>query len=333
MTHSARNSSYHPLPTYIAHADWGLKAAKRQVAVARLLDPATGQYGIESVEAADPQAIARGDLRIGLGVPNDGSGVMLGFDFPLGLPRSYAERAHVSNFLDFINDLGEPPWEDMVRPAEVRSEIGVHRPFYPYRPGGTSRQHLTEALGLSIQQLRRVCEGADAGTLFWTLGSKQVGKAAISGWVLLHDAFQSGCDIGVWPFDGTVEECIQSHEITIVETYPREFYRRAAPQWPMMRQRWSKRRQGDRKCWASSIISWADELEIVWADEVLAMTSEGFGSDSNGEDRFDALIGLLGMIAVAVGALGSGENLYDDSVTTIEGWILGRNWAETLQIA
>ena len=312
------------LPTFVAHADWGTQPAKRQVAVAHLSGSANGHYVIDSIKPADPSAIASGDLRRGLGIPDGVSSAILGFDLPLGLPRAYADRVGVTSFLEFLDGLGEPPWEDVIHPATHASEIALHRPFYPYRPGGTSRQHLTDALGLSSQQLRRLCEGSDAETIFWTLGGKQVGKAAISGWVLLHQALSSGSDIGVWPFDGNIAESIRAHEITVVETYPREFYRWAAPEWPLGSQRWSKTRKEDRQLWAASIATWVSELGMAWTDDVRDMAYDGFGSDSNGEDRFDALIGLLGMIAVVTGALDSGVPSDDPAVVSVEGWILGR---------
>jgi hypothetical protein len=91
---------------------------------------------------------------------------MIGFDFPIGLPRAYAAAAGISSFPRFLDLLGSPPWEEFDVVARRPSEITLHRPFYPAVPGGTKREHLYHALGLTAPELRRVCEAADAETLF-----------------------------------------------------------------------------------------------------------------------------------------------------------------------
>jgi hypothetical protein len=50
---------------------------------------------------------------------------------------------------------------------------------------------------------------------------------------------------------------------------------------------------------------------------------DGFGPNDDGEDPFDALIGLFGMLNVLLGRQSSGEPS-DPRVRRIEGWILGR---------
>jgi hypothetical protein len=53
------------------------------------------------------------------------------------------------------------------------------------------------------------------------------------------------------------------------------------------------------------------------------MILDGFGPSPEGEDPFDATVGLLGMINVSLGYKPPGEP--DDKVTRkIEGWIFGQ---------
>src|SRR5690606_36678987 len=75
------------------------------------------------------------------------------------------------------------------------------------RPGGTSQRHLIDGLGVeSMTDLLRVCERRNgtrgaASPLFWTLGGKQVGKAAILGWkeVLAPALRDPELDVKLWP--------------------------------------------------------------------------------------------------------------------------------------
>lgn len=109
----------------------------------------------------------------------------------------------------------------------------------------------------------------------------------------------------------------------MVETYPREFYRHIKP--PVSGGApWSKRRQADRKLWVPSLQAWASSLGVSWAPAILGRVDAGFSAGANGEDEFDAVIGLLGMIAVTTGRLPSGEPTDDPDVLRLEGWMLGR---------
>lgn len=47
------------------------------------------------------------------------------------------------------------------------------------------------------------------------------------------------------------------------------------------------------------------------------------GAGKDGEDRFDAVVGLLGMLDVVLGNRRPGEP--EDDTTRIEGWILGQH--------
>ncbi len=76
------------------------------------------------------------------------STTLIGFDFPIGLPSAYAERAGVHDFLDLLPNLGSGEWSGFYRVAEEPAKIGLRRPFYPQRPGGTKMHHLLDALNL-----------------------------------------------------------------------------------------------------------------------------------------------------------------------------------------
>jgi hypothetical protein len=297
------------LPDLVAHADWGIAPRKRVTAVARRT-PAG--YEIVALTAAGD-----GDLAAALRRRYQPFQAVLGFDFPIGLPRAYARAAGVTSFTEFLGQLGAPPWEEFGQVAARPGEISLRRPFYPARPGGARRAHLSAGLGLTGPQLRRRCDGTDAETLFWTLGAKQAGKAALHGWQLLRLARAGGADIALWPFDGPL---LAGPGFTVAETYPREFYQ----YFGVPRRGWSKRRRADRLTCIPALLAWAGELGVRWDDAVRGRVSAGCSNGPDGEDEFDAIAGVLGMIAVVTGVIPPGVPAADPAVTAIEGWILGR---------
>jgi hypothetical protein len=247
---------------------------------------------------------------------------MIGFDFPLGLPRKYAAAAGIKAFPALLEALGSPPWQSFHLVAAQPDEITLYRPFYPMRPGASRRKHLQLALGLSAGDLRRRCEGTDAEALFWTLGGKQVGKGALIGWQMIAAARHAKPGILLWPFDGTLFDLLQGQAQPVVaETYPREYYRHLGP---AAVGRWSKRRRADRLKLVPGLLTWAESLRAEWEASIRPRVETGFSDNRNGEDEFDAVIGLLAMIAVVTGAIAAGVPADDPAVPSTEGWIIGR---------
>jgi hypothetical protein len=255
--------------------------------------------------------------------------VLAGFDFPIGVPRAYADAAGISDFVPFLRALGSPPWDQFYSVARRPEEISVSRPFYPFRPGGTSQAHLTRALAVpSMRALLRRCEvGAgtrgDACALFWTLGPNQVGKAAISGW---RDVLRPAMDgappiVRLWPFEGPLHELLRPGVCVIAETYPAEAGTHLGLDAPGAT--WSKRSQADRRRAMNVVLPRQRAAGVRWSQELEAVCADGFGEGPQGEDAFDAVIGLLAMIEVATGRRAEGvPAVYPER--RIEGWILGQ---------
>jgi hypothetical protein len=214
-------------------------------------------------------------------------------------------------------------WSEFFDVADAPEEIGVHRPFYPRSglPKGTrSRAQLTEGLGLSWPQLLRRCERAqperrEACSLFWTLGGNQVGKGALSGWRLLRGSTHTP---SYWPFDGTLEELVRPGRVVVTETYPAE----AAHHIGIGEVR-GKQQQSVRRSHADALLKFAHVADIVLAAPLRALIEDGFGPSKGGEDPFDAVIGLFGMINVLAGRRPA-HDPDDDAVRSVEGWILGQ---------
>lgn len=169
-------------PSLVAHADWGTSPGKRWLARA-VLDGA-GRYVAQHPEPVGEAETLLGRLRA---ATEDDGPVFAGFDFPIGLPAAYAARVDLDDFLAALPRLGAREWTDFYQVATCAGDITLRRPFYPQRPGGTSRAHLVAGLGLTAgDDLFRACDRAHAARhaaapIFWTLGAQQVGKGAIAG--------------------------------------------------------------------------------------------------------------------------------------------------------
>ena len=309
------------LPQLIAHADWGTNRRKRWMSCAT--QQTNGRYFLTVPEpVGDAPALLdtlRNRARFG--------GILVGFDFPIGLPQSYAERAGVTNFIDLLPQLGLGEWIDFYHAASSPREINLRRPFYPLRPGGTRQQHLLDGLGVShIDELRRRCDRGHAGRraaapIFWTMGAQQVGKAAISGWRdVIGPALRERSDVKLWPFDGSLDVLLGKSDCVIIESYPAEYYRHLDVSFPP--RSGGKRSQSARAANSASLLSWLNANQVTFDPELPAQIEYGFGSAADGEDRFDALIGLLGMLNVLFGRREAGEPA-DGYLRQVEGWIFG----------
>lgn len=305
----------------VACADWSVDARKRWIAIARRGGRGWG------VRAPRPAGDATA-LLASLHAEAAGAPVALGLDVPLGLPRAYVERhaCHVAeDFPGFLRRLTEQP--EFFRPAASIDEAGPERPFYPARwlPGLTPgrRAHIG-ALGLdSVADWLRACDRATAtrpaaAPLFWTLGAKQVGKAALHAWehVVLPGLAREP-PLRIWPFEGALLSLLIPGELVVCETYPAEALRQLRLSLK------SKRRQSDRAGLAAPVNAAMSALDAVPEAALAAQIANGFGSDTAGEDRFDSVIGLLGMLNV-LGGRAPDAAPAQSWIARWEGWILGQ---------
>lgn len=311
------------LPKLIVHCDWGSSPEKRKMAWAYLED---GLYRVRGIERVGPLDSFLERQREQVGREDN---ILVGFDFPIGLPAQYAERAGINSFMDILPEIGRGEWDSFFKVAAVRDEISLRRPFYPYRPGGTCQEHLTSALGVRIMdELRRQCERGAPGLqqacpLFWTLGANQVGKAAIIGWRdVIIPALRSNPErIKIWPFNGSLETLLGfSGSTVIVETYPAAaLIQLETPFLPGE----GKRQQAARSRIGVLLLEKISPWDVEFGTEVIESLRDGFGSSPDGEDDFDAMVGLFGMLDVVFGKHLEGAP-HRREVREIEGWILGR---------
>jgi len=295
---------------------------KRWMTLARPLARPNGRgWAVSAAEPVGdlPDWLARLRARAG------GGAVALGVDLPLGLPRGYAANLHdATDFPAFLRNLADTSaFFDVC--ADL-AELRPGRPFYPARGvRGMTRASHAAALGLAgPEQLSRACDRATAtrpagAPLFWTLGANQTGKAAISAWRgWLLPAITAPRPPRLWPFDGGLHALLAPGEVVVAETYPAEAMRQRG-----LRMAGSKRRQCDRAALAPALLRALGEAGAVPDEPMSAAIADGFGADASGEDRFDSLLGLLGLLAVLDGR--QPDFVPDDPwVRRWEGWVLGQ---------
>jgi len=261
-----------------------------------------------------------------LGALADGGPVVLGVDFPIGLPRAYAARhlGECAGFPDFLRGLADRP--GFLSVCAAVEEVRPERPFYPMR-GVRGMTRLSHALALGLDSaagLSRLCDGATAGRpagapLFWTLGANQTGKAAISAWRdLLLPALAGPRPPALWPFDGALLSLLQADRVVIAETYPAEAMRQLG-----LRMGGSKRRHADRLALVPAIRASMAALSARPDLALERLLAGGFGQDAAGEDRMDCVLGLLCVLQVLAGR--RPDTVPDDPwVQHWEGWVLGQ---------
>ncbi len=255
--------------------------------------------------------------------------LLVGVDFPIGLPLAYAQQIGSPPFLTLLPQLGQGEWQAFYQVAQTPAQISQQRPFYPQRPGQSRLQHLLDGLNLShANQLRRQCDLPQNGRraaapLFWTIGAQQVGKAAIHGWqTLLTPALQAPeLRAAIWPFSGTLDELLQGGRLVLAEAYPGEFYRQLGLQFP--RGTGGKRTQTGRQHNAASLLACVAHHQVTLDAALQQAIAAGFAQAPHGEDHFDATVGVLGMIHTLLAQRPFPE---PTSYPTrhIEGWILGQ---------
>jgi hypothetical protein len=201
--------------------------------------------------------------------------------------------------------------------------------------GGARQDWLAEALGLPDRaSLHRPCDLATefrraACPMFWTPGANQVGKGMIAGW---RDCLQAALrdpnpDLALWPFHGPLFDFLQSRQIIAAETYPGECYGHPGVAFPRQNAGGpsGKRVRASRAANAGPLLGWAEGAGVELDADLIGAIRDGFGEDAAGEDRFDSVIGLFGMLNVLLGRRPPGDPT-DPVARAIEGWILGQTY-------
>jgi hypothetical protein len=172
-----------------------------------------------------------------------------------------------------------------------------------------------------------MASGRRACPIFWTLGGNQVGRAAITGWREFLQPARAERVVDLWPFDGDLDALLRRGRTVVAETYPAIAYAQIDASLPATADGRGKRSASSRAASAPGVIAWAARVGIELAPDLVLQLGDGFGIHGTGEDRFDAVAGLLGMLGIVQGQCETGIPVVKE-VQEVEGWILGRAWRE-----
>ena len=308
---------------WLWHVDWGIDPKKRWVTRIHT-------HGTATPIIHEPAPFAAFSDQLFAGAYDDTS-LVIGVDFPIGLPRVYAEAVGVADFRSFLRGEQGPAWDSFAAVAERLADVSLARPFFPRgrvhtddKADGPPQKAWLDRLGLAKPDTYRQCDlmtgdRPAAASLFWTVGANQVGKAAIGGWrdlvrPLLRDRSSR---LGLWPFDGDMETLMAKAPVVLAETYPGEIYG-----WFDCQPKAKTRREA-RLDVVPRLRAVATDFGLVLTDRAAAMLRDGFGDDARGEDRFDSFVGALGLYAIVMGQRAA--PVPDDPIfRKVEGWILGQ---------
>ncbi|MFN7931749.1 MAG: hypothetical protein U0R19_00405 [Bryobacteraceae bacterium] len=261
----------------IAAADWSIDPHKRWVC-----------------ECVDGLVSAPRRVHDAAGLLSGDGPAVVGFDFPIGMPAAYCRAAGFSHFFECLNI----DWTPSNRPS-------LAQPFFPHPPN-RKMPELEAALGMKRDAWLRECDRrAKAGPLFWLVGAKQVGRAAISGWKEVLRVRPEGWKI--WPFEAVDAQ----RDKWVAEIYP-------ALGYPS---NFGKRDPARRRAYASELILRAERLRLRLTEDLKTSVREGFGPRPEGEDPFDAFVGLLGMVESSQ-QVPFPDAPVDAEVRQLEGWIM-----------
>jgi hypothetical protein len=123
--------------------------------------------------------------------------------------------------------------------------------------------------------------------------------------------------VRLWPFEGELEALLQPGFLAVAETYPAECYHHLGI-GPVVKSRPESRAEA-----APYLKAWAADTGTRLSKALVGMLEDGFRATRTGEDDFDALVGLLGMLDVVLGRRSPGGPS-TPSRGRVEGWVLGQ---------
>lgn len=214
-------------------ADWGKEVSKRAVYVAEIESRivrrlSTAGWSLARVLKESERWTSTGS-------------VLATFDAPLGVPESYLTilgglpaAPPMSTFLDFLTWARSMP--RFYDATTVARDWIVERPFFVVPAGhGRLRAYVDAAALHGIDMFRQIDRMTGAKAVFIKSGIPgSVGSAACALWQELASQLTADRTFKVWPFEGELQELLQSTTVVVGEMYPRAAYATALLDGPPM---------------------------------------------------------------------------------------------------
>ena len=110
----------------LIHADWSISPTKRWAAQAQQQD---GRWQVAMPIPVGPVP----ELLDRVCTAGKNERVLLGFDFPIGLPSAYGMLTGFRSFREAFPAFGSGPWSAFFDVCENGADVSLHRPFYRKR--------------------------------------------------------------------------------------------------------------------------------------------------------------------------------------------------------
>lgn len=304
-------------PDAILCADWSKAVAGREIYLADLAErllrrvpPPPGGWTVATALTAAAGARRR-------------NGVLLGFDAPLGVSRSYWEAARrerdwarSKNFADWLAVLPATPF--FFVPVRSPSAWTVRQPFFHVPPGPGSRRAFEAVMTNLMVDGRREIDRATGGNPMFVTGGipGSVGASALDLWAGLASLRGAADAPAICPFDGPLDQLLAVGRVVVGEIYPRLAYGAAlGPEAAGQRSRLKVRKsRPTNRAYAIDALRnapWIRAHGVSIHDEAPACESE---------HSFDALLAAAALLRCAL----EGTPLVASSADPIaEGAILG----------
>ncbi|HSN85588.1 MAG TPA: hypothetical protein VL025_02470 [Thermoanaerobaculia bacterium] len=298
-----------PLPGLVVAADWGAGWDKRWMARAIREKGSTAYTLSNPIPVGDSSKFLD---RVRRGLPEGGT-ALVGFDFPIGLPAAYAKcRFDGLDFREILKKLKADKDTAFFKPTDTPCLATPFGPESAKKGSAFGLATLAEKLGFQEKEILRECDSrSKANSLFFTLGARQVGRAAADGWQKVIEPALD--EVSLWPFDGPLADLLARPGVVMAEIYPALFFgsvvkgagkEKGEPRTRVFRDLLEKAR--------------ADGLEIVLTPSAEEWVEAGFASS----DDFDPMLSVVGMLR-HLRTEPALEPPDEPRVRKVEGWILG----------
>ncbi len=220
--------------------------------------------------------------------------ILVTADVPIGLPNGFPEVFGNQGFIEWLSNR-EGGWKDLV--ADSVASQTKDQPFVVCKKG-------EKKFGGKFPQ--RLCEEKTQGeSLYWCVGGKQVGKAALQFWYETLRRLQCHFEdkLAVWPFQE-----VAGKDIVVAECYPAMLYQRV----------WNRRVAKSNPCDVVDALADKRKHESNLCDEKTWLHA------ASSEDEFDMFTTALAIVSWG----GNSDNFMNapdqpDEIRKVEGWMIG----------